>query len=676
MINDPEYIEAPELVPQSEALAKLINMVNIAESLDDDKLDNIGRRCVDGYEIDEKSREEWIKGAREAMKLANQDREQKSFPWTGAANIKMPTITDAAIKFQARAYPELIPHGGIVKVLPVGADADLSKSQRAQRVASFMSWQLSEKEVEFEPDMDKLLLMLPIVGHMFRRRYWCAPESRTKSETCMPEDVCVNQGISCLEDAPRITYIRRNVRKNEIVSNQRGGIWREVELEEEPVADSEAEKQFFTIIEQQCYLDLDDDGYEEPYLVTVDKDTQKVLRIVANYDDSMITMNDDGQVVYIEPIRIYTDYVFIPALDGSYYGMGFGQMLEPLTRVANTLVNQLTDAGSLANMQSGYLSRDIKIKSGRQRFELGEWKRTEATSEQLAKGVFPLPTKEPSPTLFNLLGMMLEMTDKLSSVQDVLAGDAPSGNMPATTVMALIEQGMKTFNSIYKRIYRSLQKEFKQLYRLNAMYLDEQEYFNVLDQEQAISKADFDMNDLDVRPVAEPTITSDMARISRAEALRSLIGSPGIDPRPIMNEWFSAMKVPQYQVDQIMPPEPQQQGVDPQMMAMMQEVEMKQADVANKERELEIKEREVALKERELEIKAYEAVAKSMERIASAEAKQAGSQIGAYKTFSDIILKEVQQELNAQKIDSGSQPMINSTQEQQPIEGVNVDIQR
>lgn len=669
-----ELIETPALTPQSEELAKFIDMINIADALDGEKLDNIGRRCVDGYEIDEESRKEWLESAKEAMKLANQDRDQKSFPWTGAANIKMPTITDAAIKFQARAYPELIPSGDIVKVLPVGADPDMTKAQRAKRVSSFMSWQLSKKEVEFEPDMDKLLLMLPIVGHMFRRRYWCAPESRTKSETCMPEDVCVNQGISCLEEAPRITYIRKNVRKNEIVSNQRAGIWREVELEEEPVADSEAEKQFFTIIEQQCYLDLDDDGYEEPYLVTIDKDTKKVLRIVANYDDTMITMNDSKEVVYIEPIRIYTDYKFIPAMDGSYYAMGFGQILEPLTRVANTLVNQLTDAGSLANMQSGYLSRDIKIKSGRQRFELGEWKRTEATSDQLAKGVFPLPTKEPSPTLFNLLGMMLELTDKLSSVQDVMAGDVPNGNMPATTVMALIEQGMKTFNSIYKRIYRSLQKEFEQLYKLNSMYLDEHEYFNVLDEEQAVSKSDFNMRDMDIRPVAEPSITSDMQRISRAEALRSLIGSPGIDPKPIMLEWFSAMKIPQYQIDQIMPAEPQQQGPDPQMMAMMQELEMKQADVANKERELEIKEREVALKERELEIKAYEAVAKSMERIASAEAKQAGTQIGAYKTFSDIILREVQQGLNAQKVDNVQQPMLNSTQVQQPAEGLNVDI--
>lgn len=636
-----QYIEPEKPRP----LAKFIDSDNIAGDLDEEKLDIIGRRCYDGYLVDEKSREPWLKQVNESLKLAKQVVEDKTFPWRGAANIKLPIITDAAIKFAARSYSEIIRDNQVVKGRVVGADPNEQKQQRADRVGDFMSWQLMEQEKEWEPDTDKLLHVLPIVGHMFRKRYYCAPEKRTKSEICLPDKVCINQQASSLESARRVTHIIPDVSMNDVVSNQRGGVWRDVELRpegENPTVQKDAldEPDYFCFLEQQCWLDLDEDGYEEPYRVTLEKESQKVVRIVAAYNDESIHTNDREEIVRIIPVQCFTDYIFIPALDGTYYGVGFGTLLEPLNKVANSLVNQLADAGSLNNIQGGYLSKEIKVRSGRARFELGEWKRTEATAEQLSRGVYPLPTKEPSPTLFSLLGLIMDLTKDLASVKDVLGGDAPGMNVPATTVMALIEQGMKTFNAIYKRIYRSLKKEFKQLYDLNYEYLDQEEYFNILDRQEAVYQQDFEPGSMDIIPIADPNMSTDMQRLARAEALKGAIGMPGVDPRPIIKQWLEAMRVPEDLVAQILP-EQDPNSVPPEVQQMMHEAEMKKAELAHKEQELSLKEYEMSLKEREMEVKAVETLSKAIKNFADAEAAEAGQQLSMYQTLANAMLKEM-----------------------------------
>ncbi len=667
-----EFYVQPETEEERSSLAKYIDSDNIAEMLDDDQLDRIGRRCDEGYKVDEKSRSPWLEQTKSAIDLAKQTTKEKSFPWRGAANIKLPTITDAAIKFAARAYSEIIRDNKVVKAKVNGEDPQELKAQRAERVGDYMSWQLMEKEKEWEADTDKLLHVLPIVGHLFRKRYWCTPENRTKSEICLPDTICVNAEASCLESARRITHIIKDVSNNDVVSNQRSGIWLDVELRPDQDLkhkDHLDEADYFCFYEQCCWLDLDEDGYEEPYIVTFEKETMKVVRILANYDDKSIETNSSGQITCIKAKCIYTDYIFIPALDGTYYGVGFGQMLEPLTRVANTLVNQLADSGAINNMQAGYLSKEVKIKSGRHRFELGEWKRTEASAEQLKGGIFPLPTREPSPVLFQLLGLILDLTKDLASVKDVLGGDAPGMNVPATTVMALIEQGMKTFNAIYKRIYRSLKKEYKQLYNLNYDYLDEEEYFTVLDNTKVALRQDFESDDLDIIPIADPNMSTDMQRLARAEALKSAIGMPGVNPRPIIEQWLEAMRIPENLIEEILP-EQDPNGIPPHVQQMMQEAESKMADIQLKEQELSIKGRELALKEREIRYKAFESMTKAIKNIADAESVENGSQLAIYKQFFDQLTTVEEMNLPAtEEVDTTPQPMLNS-QQNTPTEGI------
>lgn len=667
MIPDQSYAVVAEeepaiagfLMPEEKhRLSKYIDSDNVAELLDEEDLKKIGTRCLEGYDVDDNSRKEWLTRTETALELASQVVEEKTFPWRGAANIKIPLITEAAIKFAARAYSEIIKDNRVVKSEIVGEDPQGMKAQRGKRVSNYMSWQLTEKEAEWEADTDKLLHVLPIVGHLFRKRHYCPAEKRTKSELCMPDTVCVNAKTSSLESARRVTHIIKNVHQNDVTSNQRAGIWLNVELREKKTDEQFAEGEEYDFLEQHCYLDLDDDGYEEPYAVTIEKESAKVLRIVAMYDEDSILENDRGEIVSIKPKSCFTDYIFLPSMDGGYYGTGYGQLIGPLNESANSIINRLLDAGTLANVSGGFLAKQVKLIGGRQRFEIGEWKRTTANAQELYHGVVPLPTKEPSATLFNLLGLIMDLTKDISSVKDVLSGESPGMNVPATTIMALIEQGMKTFNAIYKRIYRSLTKEYKQLYKLNYEYMDAEEYFTVLDEQQIAFRQDFELDSMDVKPIANPNLSTDMQRLAQAEALKQGIGLPGVDPRPIIKLWLEALNLPETLIDQILP-EQQEQEASPQVLQMMHEAELKTAelenkdqDLARKERELDLKEREFEVKQREFEVKAVETVSKAVKNFADAESSEAGIQINAYKALADKVLEsfKVSKEIPQQPI--------------------------
>ncbi len=641
----------PEPVEERSSLAKYIDSINIAEELSEDRLRAIGNRCHEGYEADEKSREEWLETVERAIKLAKQQTEEKNFPWAGAANIKLPIILDACVKFAARASGEIIKDDRVVKVAIVGDDPENLKHDRSDRVGKYMSWQLTDKEEEWLPGTDKLLHSLPLVGHMFRKRYYCDSIKRITSEVCMPTELCVSMEATSLKTCRRYTHIIKNVTKNTIVGNQRAGIFIDAELmvqsgtEATDQADLLEESDYFTLLEQYCWLDLDEDGFEEPYIVTFEKESKQVLRIVARYDDEDVSVNDDNEIMGITPTSYFTEYVFIPSLDNTFYGIGFGQMLEALTRSANTLVNQLADSGSLNNLQAGYLSKEVKIKSGNDRFQLGEWKRTTATAEELRNGVFPLPTKDPSPVLFNLLSLIMDLTQDLASVKDVMSGDAPGTNTPATTVVALIEQGMKTFNAIYKRVYRAMTCEFKQLYELNKEYLDEQEYFIVLDVEEQVGPEDFESESYDIKPVADPVMSSDMQRLARAEALTAMIGTPGVNPRPIQQQRLEALKIPENLQAEILP-EQDPNGLPPEVQAMIQEAESKMADIQLKEQELDLRERELDLK---VKVDMLKAQGEFIKNIAQAEAAEAGSQLAGYKQQADDLLKAFDLEIKAKQ---------------------------
>lgn len=637
----PEYIGTPEK-SYGTAKSKLLDMAkkdNLADGMGEDKLREIGVRVVDDYKIDEESRKAWLERNKKAIELANQVLQEKTFPWVGAANVKLPLIADASIKFAARAFGELVKNNQVVKGEVVGRDKENQKYEQARRVGQYMSWQLIKSLKEWMPDTDKLLHVLPVVGHLFRKLFYDPSLKRVSSQLIMPDKLCINYTASSLETARRITHILDNTHRNTVVSNQRAGIWLDVELHAEPVENEPDTEEYYCFLEQHKYLDLDDDGYEEPYIVTVHKDSNKVVRIVSNYQEQDIVENKSGKIMRITPCQYFADYKFIPSFDGGYYYTGFGMLLAPLNETANTLFNQLLDSGTINNLQSGFLSKDIKVKGGIYRFSTGEWKKTEATSEQLSKGIMPLPTKEPSPTLFNLLGLVMELTKDLASVKDVLAGDAPGLNVPATTIVALIEQGMKTYNAIYKRIYMSEAAEFQILYDLNYRYMDEEEYFRVLDEEKVVYRKDFNKESCDVIPVADPNLSSDVQRMARVQALQSFIGQAGVNPRPIQQYALEALQLDTTMIEEILPE--QDPNMNPDVMKLRHDAEMKMAETQLKEREIDIRERELDLRTQETEAKIVNLLSQAVKNFADAEAAEAGQQMQFYQAEVGSLIESI-----------------------------------
>lgn len=536
---DDEMTDAPEdPAAGSFDIIAAITSVNLVPDLDENEVTSIGRRVVDEYQMDVESRkkEGWDAKYKAAMDMALQIKEDKNYPWPGAANIKYPLIATAAIQFNARAYPAIIDGWNVVKGKVIGPSTP-EKRERADRIAAHMSYQLIEEMDGWEEDTDRLLLMLPVVGSVMRKT-WFDPIKGYNCSSLVPADrFVVNYWTKDLASCPRSTE-ECDYYPNEIEERFRSGLWTRVDIGE---TDSEDEFAPHRFLEQHRLLDLDEDGYYEPYVVTVHQETGRVVRIVARFDEDGMEMNGQ-EVVRITPVLYYTKYGFVPSPDGAFYDIGFGMLLTALNETINSTINQLMDAGHLANVQGGFLGSGISMKSGAVRMKPGEWKRVETTGGALRDSVVPLPVKEPSSVLFNLLGMLIEATKDITATKDILTGEQPA-NTPVGTTLALIEQGLKVFTAIYKRIHRSLKGEFALLYRLNRLYLQPEAYFEFQDQQGVVAQADYAAKGVDVVPVSDPTVVSDMQRMGRAQFLMQFLGK-GLNDQEIIKRVLEAASIP------------------------------------------------------------------------------------------------------------------------------------
>lgn len=576
----------------------LIESKNIASSLDEDKLATIGMECKQGFEYDKQSREPWIREIEEWIDLAKQVREVKNFPWPDASNIKFPLMGIAAMQFSARAYPSLVPGDGkIVKTRVIGLDPDGQKAARGDRVAKFMSWQLLYDMENWEEDFDKMLMQLSVVGNMYKKTYFDPSKDKNVSVAIPVERLVVNYWAKSLEDAERISEIIY-LYPREVAQRKLQEIFLDVDLgepqrpEEWKAGSWDQLTVPYTFIEQHTYLDLDEDGYEEPYIVTFEQYTGKVVRIVARFDMDNTKKYKDGkkEVSIHAPLQYYTKFGFVPNPDGSFYDLGFGHLLGPINESVNTIVNQLTDAGTLSNMQGGFLGRGLRVKGGNYEFSPGEWKWVNATADDLRKQIVPLPVQAPSKVLFDLLQFLVTAGKELASVAEIFVGKMPGQNTPATTTMASIEQGMKVFTAIYKRVYRSLDKEFKKLYKLNGTYLDENTYVNVID--DTVGPNDFGTKDYDICPSADPAATSQTEKLAKVQGLMEMMPLGTLDPNAVTIRVLQAHEIPNWQelmpgmaqTGQPQPPPPNPKVMEMQMKSAAEEKksQLKQQEVAQK----------------------------------------------------------------------------------------------
>lgn len=633
---------------------------NLAESLDEDTLTAIGAWCKQGFESDLDSRSDWDKCLDEYIALAKQAREEKSFPWRNASNVKYPLLTTAAMQFAARAYPSLVPSNGkIVKSIVIGKDPTGEKLEKAERVSDYMSYQIMYEMDGWEEDMDKMLMQLPVVGTMFKKTWYNPSKDCICSKVILPKNLVVDYWARSLDTVERVSEVLW-LSPRVLKEYQNKGIYLEVDLGEPSVPENSDAKGSvidgtvpYEFIEQHTFYDIDEDGYPEPYIITFERRSGKVVCIQRRYSIDDVELDGDT-IVKIEPTQMYTKFGFVPNPDGSFYDIGFGVLLGPLNESVNTVINQLIDSGTLANMQGGFIGKGLKLKAGDTTFKPGEWKQVNSTGDDLKKQLVQLPAKEPSTVLFQLMGSLITSGKELASVAEIFVGKMPGQNTPATTTMASIEQGMKVFTAVYKRIYRALGLEFKKIYKLNATYIDPHKQVAVLDTE--VGPEDFSSDEYDICPGADPTAVSQTEKLLKAQGLLELLPMvPGmLDPIQVFSRVLEAQEQPNWQ--QLFSQQVQQSGQlpppppDPKLMAIQAKVEADQQKTAM---DLQAKQQEMELNSRDKQLQMM------MKQQEHAQKMQQQQETTMVKAASEIAMSNVYAATERQK---GQQTLVQNEQ--------------
>lgn len=654
-----------------ERLQEFLEKSNIVDMLTEEELTEISSKVINDLDKDERSRQEWLDKVKKGLKLANLESNTKSFPWPNAANVKYPLITNAAIQFAARTYPMIIRGKDIVLAETIGFDKQGKKAAKAKRVSMHMSSQLLDKNSDWEQGLDQMLPLLAIIGIVFKKTWFDPVRGVNRSDLLLHDEVVVNHNIRSLKTARRISHLIP-MHSNEIIQNMRAGIYTEYPIEilknTVNVFEDSEEENDNTVIEQHRWLDLDKDDYEEPYIVTVHRESGKVLRIVPRFTSDQIQVNEQLKVVSIEPKHYFTDFIFIPSPDGKYHGIGYATLLLPFNETINTIHNQLLDAGTLANMQGGFLAKNFKVRGGSLQFSPGEWKYLDsATSQDISQAIIPFSYKEPSTVLLQLMTFLIDTAKELSSNTEALQGTAESQNTPATTILALVEQGLKVYTAIQRRLHRSLSEEFKKLFKLNQLFLDPQEYLNILDEDEnleeifrqnedgSITILDYEDDNMDIRPVSDPNMSSMAQTMARSQALLQLANQPEINRREVFRQYLEAINA--QNIDLLLP-EPQPQPPSMEQIELQSQLDMRS-------KQLQFQQQEVFIKSAEANSRIIKNKAEAIKILAQAEGEEPGRQLEQYKTELDSIVA-----LNRLELDRAKQELERDEKSRNPqVEG-------
>ena len=500
---------------------------NIAEILDESTRGELASKITSYYHDDLDSRQDWYETFRDGLDLLGIKTNTRSEPFEGASGVYHPLLAEAVTHFQAQTYRELLPAGGPVDTQVMGVTSD-PKLEQANRVKNFMNYQLTYKMEEYDPEMDQMLFYLPLAGSAFKKSYYDPSVGRAVSRFVKAEDLVVPYTTNDLVTASRITHVIR-MTENDLKKLQLSGFYREVsmgspsyikqndlqdKIDELEGVDRTGGDDEYTLLEVHGEFDLD--GFEDkdengeptglalPYIITICLDTNEVLSIRQNYDPT-------------DPMRrkveYFTHYKFLPGL--GFYGFGLIHMIGGVTKSATAILRQLIDAGTLSNLPAGFKSRGLNIQRSDDPIQPGEWRDVDTPGGVIRDSFLPLPYKEPSGTLAQLLGLLVESGQKFAAVMDQGAGDG-NQNAPVGTTVAMLEKGQKVISAIHKRLHYAQRSEFKILKRIFGEVLPQEYPYQVQGAQQSVFREDFSDN-VDVIPVSDPNIFSTTQRIILAQ---------------------------------------------------------------------------------------------------------------------------------------------------------------
>ena len=498
---------------------------NLADILPDDVLEPVGNDMVQNYMDYKASRKDWESSYTSGLDLLGFKYENRTEPFQGASGATHPVLAEAVTQFQAQAYKELLPSDGPVRTQIIGMSSP-PVEQQAQRVKDFMNYLIMDQMKEYEEEFDSMLFHLPLAGSTFKKVYYDVPLGRVVSKFVPADELVVPYTATSLDDAEAVIHVVK-MSENELRKQQVNGFYRDVELsppgnvEKNDVEKKEREldgtkkvgkqESMYTLLE--CHVNLDLEGFEEtgedgeptgiklPYIVTVEEGSRLVLSIRRNYAPDDLKKNK---------IQYFVHFKFLPGL--GFYGFGLIHMIGGLSRTATSALRQLLDAGTLSNLPAGFKQRGVRVRDEAAPIQPGEFKDVDAPGGSLRDAFFPLPYKEPSQTLLNLLGIVVQAGQRFAAIADMQVGDGNQGAAVGTTV-ALLERGSRVMSAIHKRCYAAMKDEFKLLSKAVAQYLPPEYPYDVVGGARNVKQTDFD-DRIDVIPVADPNIFSMSQRIT------------------------------------------------------------------------------------------------------------------------------------------------------------------
>jgi hypothetical protein len=520
---------------------------NLADFLPDEVLAQLSSDLNQKYMDYSMSRKDWEKTYTQGLDLLGFKYNNRTEPFQGASGATHPVLAEAVTQFQALAYKELLPADGPVRTQILGIPTP-EKTDQATRVKDFMNYEIMEKMKEYEPEFDQMLFNLPLAGSAFKKVYYDDMEQRAVSKFVPADDLIVPYTATSLDDAEAIIH-RIKISENDLRKQQVGGFYRDIELGKPQDKETDVEKKerelegvtktkeedVFTLLE--CHVDLDLEGFEDvnqqtgepsgikiPYIVTLEEGSREILSIRRNYE-----IGDPNK----NKIQYFVHFKFLPGL--GFYGFGLIHMIGGLSRTATSALRQLLDAGTLSNLPAGFKMRGIRIRDDAQSIQPGEFRDVDAPGGNLRDSFMMLPFKEPSATLLNLMGIVVQAGQRFASIADLQVGD---GNQQAAvgTTVALLERGSRTMSAIHKRIYSALKNEFRILARVFKLYLPQEYPYDVVGGQRMIKQSDFD-DRVDILPVADPNIFSQTQRISLAQTELQLASS-----NPQMHNLYAAYR--------------------------------------------------------------------------------------------------------------------------------------
>ena len=543
-----EAAEAMGFLDEEEQLTEEFD-ANLAEQMPEEDLQFIANELYEGFTKDKDSRQEYDDIAEEGVTLLGFKDDQGGEPFPGACNATHPVLAQAVVKFQAKTYKELFPTEGPVRTRIIGLDT-MQKQEQANRVRQFMNWQTQIQMPEYGPELDRLLFYVSLYGTAFKKTYWDPTQQRACTEFVKSSDFYVNYYASDLENAERYTH-KYTLSKNQVKKLQLAGMFRDLDVMETPIDESsatESENEIVgrakpgmaedevEILEVHANIDLpgfeDENGLKLPYIVHMTTDEQ-VLCIRRNWNEDDILQKKK---------MYFTHYTMIPGL--GFYGYGYLHLIGGLTKTATSSLRQLIDAGTFANLPGGFKAHGLRVLAPDEPISPGEWREVNSPAGDLGKSLQPLPFKEPSGTLFQLMQYVTNLAKEFADATDSVV-EQGSNYGPVGTTMALLEQSSKLFNAVHKRLHAAQSKDLRILARLDSEYLPDMYPYEVAGSAQQVFREDFNLKSIDVIPVSDPNMPTEAHRIAKINAIMSIAqqNPAAYNMQQISMELFAAMGV-------------------------------------------------------------------------------------------------------------------------------------